>query len=78
MSQRAAISPERRAASPLNGSTSVPASSSPIRSLRASVRYPSATVTAGTTGTIPLDSAARCRAHIMRSPLAAACSAPNP
>ncbi len=29
---------ERRAASPLNGSTSVPAKSSPIRSLRASVR----------------------------------------
>ena len=38
VSQRAAISPERRAASPLNGSTSVPASSSPMRSLRASVR----------------------------------------
>ena len=49
-----------------------------MRSLRASVRYPSATVTAGITGTIPLDSAARCSAHIMRSPRAAACSAPNP
>jgi hypothetical protein len=59
-------------------STSVPARSSPIRSLRASVRYPSATVTAGITGTIPLDNAARCNAHIMRSPRAAAWSAPNP
>ena len=78
VSQRAASSPERRAASPEKDSTSVPASSSAMRSLRASVRYPSATVTAGTSGTIPLARAARCSAHIMRSPRAAACRAPSP